>query len=259
MFFVFGLLISCDKPSEVIFGKQGNITIRPQGASIKEAVPAVWNVGPAFRQFVHKGVRVTLDFPLLREDQLMAIAKQNSANSFLIRVRRSNYIGQQILGFFDVPFRTRTAQNIDSIHELRFTTFAIYYADAALSLRFERMQCPALGTQKIVSLLEIGGAGSNNSSSIIIDPMEEEIIHDRVQEFNFYTTVINGGKELIGNYHFEFAFYDNLKKKRLSSYYQFPGELKIIAEQDKVIKGCNNFSIPPRSEDRDVRSIKFGK
>lgn len=200
-----------------------------------------------------------MDFPILKEDQLLAIANQSGANSFLIRVRRSNYNGVEILGLFDVPFRTQTTQGSDSIHELKFTTFAIYYADASLSLRFERMHCPALGTQKIVSLIEIDNTGSNNSSSIIIDRMEEEIINGRVQEFNFYTTVVNGGKELIGNYHFEFAFYDKLKKKRLSSYFQFPGELKIIAEQDKVIKGCTNFKVPLRTEDRDVRSIKFGK
>lgn len=253
------ILFGCTKSSKVTYFENGQIGIYPENAHIKEANESIWHVGPGFRQQVHKGIRLTLQFPHISLEDLKKINELKDINSFLVRVKRSNNDGQQILGLFEIPFKTGRSDDQGYIHELKSTSFGIYYADASMSLRFEKMMCPPMGTQKILTRIEVEDGEGETPGHILIDRPQEEYIADKVHEFNFYSMVINGGRGLLGTYQFEMCFYNNATKKKMSSFYKIPGKIKILGEQEKPIKGCGDFRIPPKTEEKGIKDIKFGR
>ncbi len=253
------LWASCVKRSKVNFYENGQIGIYPQNAEIRGVKAVIWKVGPGFKQEVHKGFRVTLQFPKIALDMLKKINNIKGANGYLLRILRLNNDGQQILTYFEIPFSSPKPGAESFFHELTTTSFSLYYPDASMSLRFEKMMCPPMGTQKVLNNMKIENNNNERPGHLLLDSSEEEYITEKVHEFNFYNMAFNGGRDLAGTYQFEIAFFNTLAKKKLSSYYKIPGHVIVSGEVETPIVGCTNFQIPAKEKDKDLKDIKFGR
>src|SRR5690606_31008657 len=143
--------VGCDRPSELKKDTPGVMILVPGEAGIESAEPANWQVGPDFRQRVHKGVRVALRFPVIRDADLRHIVEKTHADAWLIRVTKRTMDSRRSLGLLGFALFAPIRDPGD-MKDLASTpppaTFNIVHADAAPSVRFERFNCPAFGTQK---------------------------------------------------------------------------------------------------------------
>lgn len=254
------LLLSCSKKSELKKDMPGVMLLIPQGAGVESADPVSWAVGPDLRQNVHKGVRLVVRFPNITDEDLKFILKKSRADAWLVKVTKKGLDGRRTMGIIELPLYPMNHLTGGSENEPRAVTtatFNIFYADASPSIRFEKFNCPAFGTHKVLDDVTITRQDTQGRSTLSFSAMDEERLGEKILEFNYYSTVFNGGMELTGEYIVEIALYERDGKRRASSWLLLPEVVDVAGEHDKPIKGCNEFKIPPKKEKPSFEGFKF--
>ncbi len=254
------MLVSCKEYSLYERNQDGKIYIKAHEAGVSSADVIYWKVGPYRKQNVSKGVQFVIDFPYLKDEDLLDLIKYKNIDSWLIRVHRSTQVGSRVIGLLYVPIVQPGIGNDSPIRTTQMERgyISIYYAAAALSKRFENLECPAFDHGKIVTGVELDQRNVS-LQSIIVTPVEYAKVEGRVEEFVYGHTVVNGGMDLSGRYTVDIALYNSKEHMKYSSYLELPQAIDIKGERNSVISGCNNSKIPSAQDSEKAKpAFKFG-
>lgn len=236
------------------------MTIIPNRVSISSAEVSDWRVGPLRRQKVSKGIKIKLDFPQLEKEHLQDLVNTIEIDSWIIRVKRKTLVTSETLDTFYVPLivpgRGKTTFRIKQVQA---GFFNIYYSAAAISSRFEKFQCPAFDHSKEVTDFEIINV-VGREKAIRASRTNASLTTGKLEPYSYRPFPINGGKDLIGEYHFEIALFNAKDKLRKSNWFELHEALKISKESSVDIKGCKDFKIPKNDSTIDnIQDFKFGR
>lgn len=251
------LFISCDKKSEVIYsGKR--VIIKPVNAGIADIDIMKWKVGMMRNITISRGVQVTVNFPKIAKEHLRFLVDKYSIDSWVVKVKRRGMMRNETIGYLYVPIILPGQKNVMRINQLSTGSFKVFYAASAVSSRFSRLPCPAFKHDYLIEKVDIQRT-KPLMTKLVVSPVEEQRILAKVEEFNYSNTVINGGKELRGEYYLEIAFYNKERKVKLSNWIELDGVAKVLRERSIPLKGCENFKIPPRGKDENLyKKFNFG-
>jgi hypothetical protein len=256
------LLVSCKEYSSYERTADGKIYIKASEAGIKSADVIYWKVGPYRKQNVSKGVQFVIDFPYLKDSDLEELIKYKNIDSWLIRVHRSTVVGSRIIGQLFVPLIKPGGGKDSSIRitQMEQGFINIYYAAAALSKRFESLECPAFDHRKIVTGVELDQRNIS-LQSLMVTPVEYAKVEGRVEEFVYGQSVVNGGMDIAGRYTVDITLYNSREHMKYSSYLELPQAIEIKGERNTILSGCSNSKIPNNdgnSNSENVQKFKFG-
>ena len=255
--FVLLITISCDKKSEVIYSGQ-RVIIKPVSAGVEDIDVVRWKVGLMRNLTVSRGIQIVVNFPKIDKKHLHFLVDKYGVDSWVIKVKRRGMMRNETMGYLYIPLILPGQKNVMRINQLSTGSFKVYYAASAVSSRFSNLPCPAFNHDLLIEKVEL--VTSNPLvTNLVVSPVEEERILAKVEEFNYANTVINGGKELRGEYYLEIAFYNKKRKVKLSNFIELAGVGKVVRERSVPISGCENYTIPPRGEDENLyKKFNFG-
>ena len=248
---------SCDKYSEVIYSGQ-RVIIKPVNAGIEDISIVRWKVGMMRNITISRGVQITVNFPKIEKEHLRFLVDKYGVDSWVVKVKRRGMMRNETMGYLYVPLILPGQKKSMRINQLSTGSFKVFYASSSISSRFSRLPCPAFKHDYLIEKV-----GMKKSSplmkKIVVSPIEEERILARVEEFNYANTVVNGGKELKGNYNLEIAFYNKKRKVKLSNWIELDGVAEVLREKSVPLSGCENFKIPPRGKEENLyKKFNFG-
>ena len=258
------LLIGCifNEESEVI-DRNGYFYIVPKPSHIDAPSVSDWPVGPLGRVVISKGFLFRVNLPYIPTHYLRRLIDEHEIDSWIVNVRRKSYGSNKSLEHLYIPIVNEASLAIKGSSSYRMTqkkTFVlrIYYADAAMSDRFEGLMCPALGHNlalKDADLLK----RKSFQRFITIRSKIGVPFNRKVLKYNISNNKINGGKSLLGEYSIEVALYSFKKKRIFSNFYDLKNVIKVSVERPKAIKGCSNFKIPEKDEEATfpLKFLKF--
>lgn len=251
------LVLSCQKKSEVKYSKD-RVVIIPTPSSIVEINPIIWRAGILRKTKISRGVQVTFQFPQLESKDLRYLVDKFGIDSWIVKVKRKGMMRNETIGYLYVPIILPGQKNAMRINQLKQGSFRILYSASSVSSRFSNSPCPVFKHDLLIEKTEIGDERPF-SSKINVSPVEEERLLVRVEEFNYSSTSLNGGKELRGDYYVDIAFYNKERKTKLSNFIELNGSAKIVREQSVPLSGCENYKIPPRMDNGNVNDFKWNK
>lgn len=251
------LFLSCDKKSEVVYsGKR--VIIRPINTGLEKISIIKWKVGMMRNITISRGVQMIINFPNIDKKHLRFLVDNYGVDSWVIKVKRRGMMRNETMGYLYVPIILPGQKNIMRINQLTTGSFKVFYAASAVSSRFSRLPCPAFKHDYLIEKVDLERS-SPLVTNLIVSPVEEERILARVEEFNYANTVVNGGKELRGEYYLEIAFYNKERKVKLSNWIELDGVAKVLRERSVPIAGCENYKIPPRGKEENLyKKFNFG-
>ena len=153
---------------------------------------------------------------------------------------------------FYVPFVNETSLAIKGSSsyktiQRKSIVLRVYYVAAAMSGRFEKLMCPALGHNLLLRSVDLLERKSFDRiltvSSKFGTPFNRKAFKYKISD-----NKINGGKSLLGEYSAEVALYSSKKKRVFSTFYDLANIVKVSLETPKSIRGCSNFKIPKQKD-----------
>ena len=216
-----------------------------------EALP--WHVGPLKRQEVSKGLRIKISLPQIKKDDLLHIINVTKANSWVVRVSRKSNLGKNVLGSVYIPIKSPGTRS-SKVKQLPSGYTQVFFASAAISKRFENLNCPAFKHNLIID--KIREHFPKEPVAFKISPGIEFRNTYKVRTFDYKPFPFNGGKSLKGIYTIELALYNYKTKMIKSNKVKVPGYFEILEEKELFIKGCKDFKPALREIKRPVRGKK---
>ena len=147
------LLVSCTGEKSEVTETNGYYYIKPRPSFVSEPRIVDWKVGPLRRQSLSKGFSFKINLPYIEDEHLQKFIDDYQIDSWIIGVRRRSSGVNKSLEHFYVPLIDETSQRKKGssfrINQKKYFVVKIYYADAALSSRFEQLMCPGLEIQPI--------------------------------------------------------------------------------------------------------------
>ncbi|OUR96243.1 hypothetical protein A9Q84_07750 [Halobacteriovorax marinus] len=255
---VLTLTYSCQKKSEVTYTKQ-RVVIKPTWSGVDNLKIIKWRVGLMRNLVISRGVQITIRLPQLEKKDLKYLVDKFGVDSWIIKVKRKGMMRYETMGYFYIPLILPGQRNAMRINQMKAGSFKVYYASSAVSERLSNLPCPAFKHDLKIEKVEIQDS-KPLINHIIVSPAEESRILSRVEEFSYSNTVLNGGKELRGDYFIEIAFYNKGRKNKLSNFVELNGTARVLRERSNPIAGCESFRIPPFKEGEDLRQkFKWNK
>jgi hypothetical protein len=252
------LLISCQKKSEVSYSDE-KVLITPTIAEILEVKAIGWKAGLLRSIDISKGIQLTFTFPKLENKDLRYLVDNYGVDGWVVKVRRKGLMKNETVGYLHVPIILPGQKNAMRINQVNKASFKVLYSAAVVSTRFSNLPCPAFKHNLLIKKMEVNKT-ETSSSRLRVSSLEEERLIVRVEDFNYSNTSLNGGNELRGEYTIEIAFYNKVRKTKLSNFITLNGTAIIVSEDSVSLSGCENFKIPPRMEEKDdSKKFKWNK
>ena len=251
--------IGCKKESLLEKRSDGSYLIKPADYNIDSIQARDWKVGKNFKQKVSRGFSVTLNLPKLSEKSLLELHKTRKASAWLIRVKRGGAYGDEVLATLAVPF-IHLKKNQVKVGNISRVTFQILYAASSISMRLSNLNCPAFNHRKKIEAMSINHEPSS-LKLIVISPIEEYKLNNKVTEFSYGNITFNGGNQLKGKYSFELALYGTGDSQKKSSWLAFEQIVEVVKEQEVDLKGCEGDVVPMYDDKskKGVEKFKFGR
>lgn len=253
---IVGISFSCTKKAKVEVSKT-HIRVYPQSVKLHKAVIVPWSVGlPDKDQTVSKGVRVSLQFPKIGLKEMDAIISRFEVDSWIVQVKRATYSSSELVGKMYIPISIpgRFADSKYRRLPMKNGVISIYFSAANISKKYERLPCPMQGHNRLVTSVDIDRFHSQDS--LYVGASEAQRVGGKIIDFGYDATVLDGGKSILGDYTFEFAFYNSKEKQRVSNFVKSPDILKIKDEDVIDIRGCEDYS-PPVFKDEGNKWDQF--
>jgi len=250
---------SCQKYSK--YSEKNNTAyIQIDDIGVSKISVQKWRVGPLRRQTLSQGIRLEVVFPILKKENLQSLINKFGVESWLLRVKRRSLTGTKQLGYFYVPLTTPGRKTSNwRIKQLKKGFISIFYPAAAISSRFANFSCPAFDHRRIITEVKTSYTASIDKL-ISVSSAEERYFAPKVKSFSYRPSPINGGVDLIGEYVIEVAMFNSKKKRIYSNFVTLPKIGEVVKERNKRIRGCKNFTPPPRQENSDgIEKFKFGQ
>lgn len=249
---------ACRDYAEVTPDRQ-QTTIKWESGGLDSVRVEDWSVGPLKRQTLSMGVRMRVNFPLLKESDIADLGERYGLDSWLLSFSRSSLGRRERLGSFYMPM-FRTAGRTGGGPATPETGYIDYfYAAASISARLRALNCPALDHRLRVS--EVNVRDTNRARQLfVVGPMQESPFLGKAVKLEFQRNIINGGESLLGEYEVSFALYNSKTNRVLSNEVTAPQILIVSGESTENISGCENAKTPPLREGGDgIEKFKFGR
>lgn len=255
----FLLLAGCRDYAEVTIERQQS-TIRWEAGGLDSVRVETWHVGPLKRQTLSMGVRVKVDFPLLKESDIEALGEKHGMDAWLVSFSRASLGRKERLGSFYMPLFKTSGRSGGGATTAESGYIDYFYAAASISARLRGLNCPALGHRLTISEAKV--RDSNRARPLLVaGPMQESLYMGKANKLEFQRNIINGGESLLGEYEISFALYNSKSNRILSNEVTAPQVLVIAGESTENIRGCENAQTPPLREGggSGVDNFKFGR
>ncbi len=250
--------LSCTKESQLISSAEG-WRIRPLGQGIVELKDEPWRVGIKEKKVISKGLKMGLRFPHLSLDDVKFLYKEIGLDSWLVKVSQLNANGEKILAYYSIPviFETSLKKGGLSVREKQTSFFNIYYAAASISNRARQSPCPVMNHNLKIDSIDLKSHITYGKDFTVFKDGGTPI-PDKVEIFSYGLIVINGGKQLQGEYKIEVALYNSKIKKALSNFVSF--DKKVIVKESPVqLLECQNFRLKDDNSKKGFEFFKFGR
>lgn len=256
IFFLF--LLGCRDYAEVTIERQQS-TIRWEAGGLDTVRVEPWHVGPLKRQTLSMGVRVKVDFPLLKESDIEELGAKHGMDSWLVSFSRSSLGRKERLGSFYMPLFKTSGRSGGGAATAETGYIDYFYAAASISARLRSLNCPALGHRFTISEAKV--RDTNRPRPLLVAGlMQESLYMGKANKLEFQRNIINGGESLLGEYEISFALYNSKTNRLLSNEVTAPQVLVISGESTENIRGCENAQTPPlRDGGGGIDNFKFGR
>lgn len=248
---VLAIFSSCQKKSEVFYTRQ-RVVIKPTWSGVESLKIIPWRVGLMRNITISRGIQITIRLPQLKKKDLRYLVDKFGVDSWIMKVKRKGMMRYETMGYFYVPLILPGQRNAMRINQMKAGNFKIYYASSAVSSRLSNLPCPAFKHDLLIEKTSIKES-KPLINNLIVSPAEEKRILSRVEEFSYANTILNGGKELRGEYFIELAFYNKERKSKLSNFIELEDTASVLVERSNPIAGCESYQIPPFKEGENPR------
>lgn len=235
--------------------------ITPVLSQISRVEAIDWKVGIVGGETVSKGIRIKVDFPRLRLDDINDLAKKIDLDSWIVRVHKQTGYGSDVLGHFYIPMIKPGGQDSSlRVSQMEYGMVNIYYAAAAVSPRFENLKCPPFNHQLYIDNDDVELDDTDFLTRIMVNPADYSSVQAKLNTFGYQPTTLNAGMSLVGSYFVDVALFDSRSKTRRSSFLRLPQTVRVKLERTRPIAGCVGAEVPKRQEDtRTIQDFKFGR
>jgi hypothetical protein len=244
LIFIF-LLISCSKHSSL--NTEGNswklLEFYPK---IKEIKNIPWEIGKKREAEVSQGLLITLELPIISEDDQKLILEKYHVDSFLIEIKKVSGPTPRLLGHLRIPFK-----NINRF--MQEISMKILYHPASISQQFRRFHCPAFNHRKKLTSFHINYEDNKNED--VIFEFQGNFPGTYVDVANFPAS-FSGDLALEGIFDFKFMLFDSLTKKIYSKSSPLNGKIIVEEETDISVPSCAGVT-EEINPDRDEAPIKL--
>lgn len=237
-------LFSCSQYSELMRSNPNLMILKYKNLTIDHLKEIEWNVGKHSKQTISKGFTFRVHFPQLWGDDLAYLTENAKINSFLVRISKIDYKGENVLGRFYIPFISSSkGSSRKKWRQISFALFKIYYGAASLSSRLEKSLCPVMGHNKKLDIYDIvTNLNTYGEKELFIQKIYREPIRGNVQQYSYNLESMNGGSSLIGKYIVEIALVNTENQIRLTKYLLLEKTIEIVKERSIIIKNCHNYN-----------------
>lgn len=253
--------MGCDKKASFEKDQFNNIVIKSKHVFIERVDVEKWKVGPLKRQEVSKGIRVGIKFPILSKSELTTLTEEKKVDSWLVRVKRRGNLGSSTLGNFYVPLLHKGSGGSSlRVKIIKRGYFYVYYAAAAMSKRFEFLNCPAFGHDKVLDGIRLS-PHLKQEKKFSVSGSSLGSIASKIEKFGYQQMIFNGGSDITGDYFVEMSLFNFKKKERKTSWIKLSEKVTVANEKTSPIKGCSGATIPPppRNTGDPFKKFKFGR
>lgn len=235
--------------------------ITPVLSSISRVESIDWKVGALGKETVSKGIRIKIDFPRLRIDDIEDLVTKTDLDSWIVRVHQQTGYGSNILGHFYIPMiKPGSTSSSLRVSQMEYGMVNIYYAASSVSPRFENLNCPPFNHQLYIDDDDLEIDETDFLTKVMVNPSDFSLVQAKLDTFGYQPTTLNAGMSLVGSYFVDVALYDSRSKMRRSSYLRLPQTVRVKLERTRPVSGCAGAQIPAKQEDtRSFRDFKFGQ
>ncbi len=247
---IFFFLLSCTKYSDLERNEYGNYFFKSDKIHLKDVDLVPWKVGITTKKVLTKGIIISLGFPVLRNKDIFSLFEKSSADSWILKVKRSSALGSTVLGYFYSPFLLPGIPGIAKLRAkpIKSITFQIYYTAATLPDELVNSPCPPMNHRKVISEILVDPI-SNQTPTMTFNPDASYTLEEGISEYSYQTPTLNGGPDLAGVYHMEISFFDSKRKMVMGDWVEYPETVTVIKESDLPLEECYNFTPPKLSPD----------
>lgn len=235
--------------------------ITPVLSRISRVEAIDWKVGALGKETVSKGVRIKIDFPRLRIDDIEDLVTKTELDSWLVRVHKQTGYGSNILGHFYIPMINPGNKGSSlRVSQMEYGMVNIYYAASSVSPRFENLNCPPFNHQLYIDDDDVVIEETDFLTKVMVNPSDYALVQAKLDTFGYQPTTLNAGMNLVGSYYVDVALYDSRSKMRRSSFLRLPQTVRIKLERTRPVSGCADAQVPAQPKDtRSFRDFKFGQ
>lgn len=200
-----------------------------------------WPAGFRQEAIVSQSITFMIDMPKVDQDDLDYLISERDVDSWIIRVIAYKNSEKQDLGSLYSPFRPKKLSRT-STGSASSVALKIYYAAAYASERWRNAKCPPLGHNRKIKELRIEDSGGEFSLSI----GGAQSYAEKSQLIELTPSSFNGGMSLLGEYTFEIAPYNSVKKMIHSPFTRIPGKVIVSQEETVAVPSCSGVNMEQR-------------
>lgn len=249
------ILMTCscfrDDPSYQI--EKGIPVIKGVDIGLNNLTELDWKVGTDRSKLVSMGLRFDLKLSSVNEKTADILFQKHKADSWIFKVihyTRTGYKNE--LGSFYVEF-IGNYQGRMRFQDVKFASFKVFYAAAAMSEDFRRFTCPAFNHRKKISQIKYDKNLEGNKDIYINSAPER--FDAKTEKIFLVPPMYNGGNSLEGSYEVSYALYDSASRKVLSSWSRIDQLVQVVKENFVKIPECQG--VKEENKPRDQREFKF--
>ncbi|MES2527591.1 MAG: hypothetical protein V4598_10905 [Bdellovibrionota bacterium] len=195
-----------------------------------------WPAGFRKEAVVTQSITFMIGMPKVEQDDLDYLIEQRDVDSWIIRVIAYKNSEKQDLGSLYSLFRPRKLSRT-STGAATSVALKIYYAAAYASERFRNAKCPPLGHNKKITSMRV--EDTKEPFSLSIEGTQSYL--EKSQLIELTPSSFNGGMSLQGEYWFEIAPYNSVKKVIHAPFKRIPGTIIVDKEESVAVPSCNGI------------------
>lgn len=252
------LAFSCTKHAE--YKREKNAAfVRIVDPSVSSVKNISWRVGKYGKEKVSRGFRMYFELPKLSDEAWKSLYENEAINGWLIRLRRKNNLRNEVMGYYAVEMISPKPES-KSIYRIQGTkeaSLGVYYAASSISSRLDHLPCPAFDHRFWLDDIEVTDRPVGERLWVT-NPVDEITMRPKVTVISYSAVTINGGMSLKGEYYIDLALYNTFTKKKKTSLIELANHVSVQKEEERVIKGCENYVVPDKGDQDPIKKFKFG-
>lgn len=226
-------------------------SIEPVKAEILSYDIVDWNIGKAMKETVSRGIKIEFSLPVLKPKHLKILNLEKGVDSILVKVIQNMGHRVVILGFLEIPLyrslkklRGKTKGLGRKFKQPESAYLSIDYIASTIHPRRYQMICPPHHHNLEITKLKKKKFSLQRDKKISFSSQNVAFVRGKIKKFLYQSQVFRGWKNLKGKYFLELAYYNSLKKKRLTNYYRLNEYVEVVNEREVKIKDCPKRGTP---------------